>query len=82
MNLDILGVRLLTEEPSRGLPGRQRPEGGAETGDASLPPFSECLFHELCFRGRVYSPKRPLPRFLLGTRDFNKVTVQREVVSD
>lgn len=47
-----------------------------------MPPFPEGLFHELGFRGRVYSPKRALPRLLLGTRDFDEVAVQGEVVPD
>lgn len=28
-------------------PGRQRPKGGAEAGDAPLPPFPERLLHQL-----------------------------------
>lgn len=44
-----LGSQAAERGQSRGLPGRQRPEGGAETGDAPLSPFSECLFHELRF---------------------------------
>lgn len=64
------------------LPRRQRPEGGAEAGDTSLSPLSECLLHEFGFRSWVYSPKRALPRLLLGPRDFDKITVKREVVSD
>lgn len=64
------------------LPGRQRPEGGAEAGDAPLPPLPERLLHELGLGGGVYPPKGPLPGLLLGARDLNEVAVQREVVAD
>lgn len=62
------------------LPGGERPKRCSEAGHSSLPSFSKCLLYKFSFRGGVNPPKGALSRFLLGAWDFNKVTVQGEVV--
>lgn len=61
-------------------PGGEGSKRCPKAGHAPLPSFPECLLHQLGFRGWVDSPKRAFSRLLLGAWDFNKVTVQREVV--
>lgn len=55
---------------------------GPEAGDAPRPSFPEGLLDELGLRGRVYPPERTFAGLLLRPRHFDKITVQRQIVTD
>jgi hypothetical protein len=63
------------------LPRGQWPQRGSEAGHAPRPPFSECLLHQFALRGRVYLPEGAFACFFLGTRHFDKLIVQRDIVA-
>lgn len=63
-------------------PGGEGSEWCPETSHPSLPPFPESLFHQFALRSRIQTPKAPLSRLVLRAGHFQKVAVEREVVSD
>lgn len=63
-------------------PGGEGSERRPETSHPSLPPFPESLFHQFALRSRIQTPKAPFSRLVLRAGHFQKVAVEREVVSD
>lgn len=63
-------------------PGREGSEGRPEASHPSLPSFPECLLHQLALGGGIHAPKTPFPGLVLRAGHFQKVTVERQVVSD
>lgn len=63
-------------------PRGQRSERRPEAGHPPLPPFPEGLLHQLALRGRVHAPEAALPWLVLRAGHFQKVAVERQVVSD
>lgn len=63
-------------------PGGERSKRRPETSHPPLPSFPEGLFHQFALRSRIQPPKTPLSRLVLRAGHFQKVAVEREVVSD
>lgn len=64
------------------LPRRERPKRRPKASHPSLPSFPESLLHQLALRGRIHTPKTPFARLVLRAGHFQKVAIERQVVSD
>lgn len=64
------------------LPRREGSERRPKASHPSLPSFPEGLLHQLALRSRIHAPKTPFAGLILRAGHFQKVAVERQVVSD